>query len=520
MDPSEYRYMKILILLLGIFLASNAEAATGTFWVNSASSGQHCVSSSTDPGSGSSSQTITQGLACVGAAETDAGAGSTVIIKSGTYAEQLWRLIPNGVAGNPFTLKSESAHGAILKPTSVPSGNSIIELDNTVHYVVLDGLVLDGTSGGAGLNGLGFSASTQSNLNNITINNLEIRSVTGNGMALYGTNYTITNNNIHDGGTDGFDHACYCTPSNSYVHGNSFVNWTGYGWHANTGGADTINNNELSANIFSGNAFVGGQWGVLLAGRNQRFFNNILYGNNAAIIVGHFANTTDTNFIYENTIYNNPNGTYGAIVLQGQSNTFIQNNIIRASGNAWDTNFETPTGFSNNICSNTTAGCNNTDPLFVNAGSNDFHLQSGSPAINAGLTLGAPYNVDYAGTARPQGAGYDMGAYEFIPPSSGAPTGMVAFNGGPGVAINSCGSGASVTGNDSTGIVTIGGGAVTSCSVNFSGTYGAAPNCIISLGATGATFGVTSTTSGFTVATSADVHGGSLTYMCVQKGKQ
>ncbi len=52
------------------------------------------------------------------------------------------------------------------------------------------------------------------------------------------------------------------------------------------------------------------------------------------------------------------------------------------------------------------------NPLFVNA-ANDWHLQSSSPAKNAGVTI-AGVTDDYAGVARPQGAEYDIGAYEYI----------------------------------------------------------------------------------------------------------
>jgi len=56
-------------------------------------------------------------------------------------------------------------------------------------------------------------------------------------------------------------------------------------------------------------------------------------------------------------------------------------------------------------------------PLFVNYradGSGDYHLRSGSPAIDHGTNLDAP-STDFDGTHRPQGAGYDIGAYEYIP---------------------------------------------------------------------------------------------------------
>jgi hypothetical protein len=41
------------------------------------------------------------------------------------------------------------------------------------------------------------------------------------------------------------------------------------------------------------------------------------------------------------------------------------------------------------------------------------YLQAGSPAIDAGLTL-ADVPMDYAGTSRPQGIRFDIGAFEYI----------------------------------------------------------------------------------------------------------
>jgi hypothetical protein len=54
----------------------------------------------------------------------------------------------------------------------------------------------------------------------------------------------------------------------------------------------------------------------------------------------------------------------------------------------------------------------NVDPLFVNVGNSDFHLRAGSPAIDTGVSLTA-VPVDMDGKARPQGAGWDIGPYEF-----------------------------------------------------------------------------------------------------------
>jgi len=71
-------------------------------------------------------------------------------------------------------------------------------------------------------------------------------------------------------------------------------------------------------------------------------------------------------------------------------------------------------------------GCIDSDPLFVNVSSNDFHLQLSSPAKDAGLSSGAVNTVysefenlygisirkDMDRRSRPQGSEWDIGAYE------------------------------------------------------------------------------------------------------------
>jgi len=62
------------------------------------------------------------------------------------------------------------------------------------------------------------------------------------------------------------------------------------------------------------------------------------------------------------------------------------------------------------------------NPLFVNVTGNDptkwdLQLQPKSPCIDAGTSEDAP-DSDILGVKRPQGAGVDMGAYEYVPPIS------------------------------------------------------------------------------------------------------
>ncbi|MGH7955545.1 MAG: choice-of-anchor Q domain-containing protein [Opitutaceae bacterium] len=67
------------------------------------------------------------------------------------------------------------------------------------------------------------------------------------------------------------------------------------------------------------------------------------------------------------------------------------------------------------------------DPKFVNVTPTleDFRLQSGSSAMDSGSSLvSTVVTHDLDGTSRPQGSGYDLGAYEFV---SGAPTPAVTI---------------------------------------------------------------------------------------------
>lgn len=63
-----------------------------------------------------------------------------------------------------------------------------------------------------------------------------------------------------------------------------------------------------------------------------------------------------------------------------------------------------------NSASNTTVG----DAAFVNAAAGNYRLVNGAPAVDRGETL-PDVKLDRAGVTRPQGAAYDIGAYELVP---------------------------------------------------------------------------------------------------------
>jgi len=56
--------------------------------------------------------------------------------------------------------------------------------------------------------------------------------------------------------------------------------------------------------------------------------------------------------------------------------------------------------------------------LFVNHNNGDFHLLPFSQPLNIGTSLvSSVVTIDADGIARPQGSGYDIGAYEFLSPT-------------------------------------------------------------------------------------------------------
>jgi len=120
-----------------------------------------------------------------------------------------------------------------------------------------------------------------------------------------------------------------------------------------------------------------------------------------------------TNSTIENNISWQPTTSFLLYTTtMGYSNVSVANNLTYQGTVG---NVSAPSGVtsSNNL--------DNTDPLVVSAPGctvdassvPNTHLQTGSPAIDAGVAvLAVP--LDYAGTLRPQGIKFDIGAFEYI----------------------------------------------------------------------------------------------------------
>jgi parallel beta-helix repeat protein len=123
------------------------------------------------------------------------------------------------------------------------------------------------------------------------------------------------------------------------------------------------------------------------------------------------------------TITNQRTGIY-SIYTAGTSikNSIIWNNSYSTSGSISSVTYS-------NVQTSTTpypgTGNINEDPLFRDPLNGDFRLLTGSPCIDTGTASGAPVE-DIEGTIRPQGSGYDMGAYEYtLVPSLDCPDGFM-----------------------------------------------------------------------------------------------
>ncbi len=193
----------------------------------------------------------------------------------------------------------------------------------------------------------------------------------------------------------------------------------------------------LNANVIAHNQADDGA-GVYHAGGGILTIHNSVIHNNQGRGVSINAGEA---FIHNNTFYQNTGVEGAALFLQNTDKVSITNNIFLE--NRADNSHQAITFVSSNdvlasmhanIFTNTTPLNNKAyfgpaskftpnqgndnlfgvDPLLINPANNDFRLQKGSPAHEAGITLPSVAH-DYNYDIRPQGEAYDIGADERLP---------------------------------------------------------------------------------------------------------
>lgn len=184
-----------------------------------------------------------------------------------------------------------------------------------------------------------------------------------------------------------------------------------------------------SAFSMGGGAYYGTLVNCVLSGNVVAPFSSTGSGGGAAysvlincLLTGNFVGYTGGAAAYctlvNCTVVSNAAAAYDGSLLGGTT----ENSIVYYNFNYY-TNAETGSGlvFSNCCLSfpvSASSGANNftNPPLFANLAGGDYHLNPGSPCINAGSNSAITNQVDLDGNPRIVGGIVDLGAYEFQSP--------------------------------------------------------------------------------------------------------
>ncbi len=389
-------------------------------------------------------------------------AGDTLLVMPGNYTGGV-TLGPSyaGTSGQVTTIRSATPQGAVIN-TSATAG---ITLTGT-SYVVVEGFKIDGTTKE------GIGAYSSSNLtirgNEISHSGLPQLNAVANGIELSGTtSSTVAGNYLHDNSNDGMAllTSAGATPvksSGNVVSGNISTNNGRVFIRSATGILVTGDDNTITGNTTYANEDTGIQVSAAAAAAppasGNRVTSNVSYGNldhgidlsqapSTSVLgnsvyknatAGIDAESTSTGITVANNIsVDNAIGstrTTGQIRVDAgsQTGTLVTSNLVFNSSNGalytWGmTTYSSVSSFQ--TASGQGASDLSGNPQWVNPGAADFHLMSGSPAIdNADTTVVGWPSCDKENVCPHN----DRGALEFVPPAAtapAAPTGVQAVAG-------------------------------------------------------------------------------------------
>ncbi|MDR2693602.1 MAG: right-handed parallel beta-helix repeat-containing protein [Chitinispirillales bacterium] len=321
-------------------------------------------------------------------------------------------------------------------------------------------LVISGFTIRKGQRGIKLSGGWSEHTKNITIKNniIEENDVRGaedergGGIGLEGTNVTVQGNIIR-GNKAGRGAAIGGTSneiSNFLIANNCVENNNGYDDHA--GGVIISGTGMLTRNVFDGNSVINSYgWGGGITVVNEdttkliTLSHNIWRNNHAPSRGGAvFVDEASKVSMIHELLYNNTSGESGSAVYvdkAGSSNApstiapsilymdnctvsgntspgaalyvetssvFVQNSIFWNNGSDFQVVADGCLTVNHTLTERIFEGTGNisSDPLFTNASTNDFHLQSNSPAIDAGNP-----SSDFSKEPAPNGGRVNLGCY-------------------------------------------------------------------------------------------------------------
>lgn len=280
-----------------------------------------------------------------------ASPGDTVLVANGTYTGSGNKELD--FKGKAIIVKSENGPDNCVIDCE-GSGRGFYFRHREKKYSILSGFTITGGNASMG-GGISCSSSSPTITNCIIFENAA--GFQGGGIHCYDSSPIITN--------------CVISKNRSNYHGGGIL--------YNLSSSPIITNCIISGNTAS--------WGdgILIFNyySSLTITNSTITRHSGGILSYAPSSSTVTNCIF----------WYDSIPLRGSGDFFVTYSNIQG-------------GY-------TGQGNIDTDPLFTDDPWGDYHLSSNSPCIDAGTSNGAP-DVDIEGNPRPQGAGYDMGAYEAV----------------------------------------------------------------------------------------------------------
>jgi hypothetical protein len=264
-----------------------------------------------------------------------------------------------------------------------------------------------------GQNLVGSTINIGEGAHHIRITNCEVKRANSHGIHVtpgqraagdtWGCCNEFLNLDVHDNGLSARNqHGIYLSTSNNLIERSRIYRHGGYGVHvySSFGG---VNKNIIRYSKVYDNNVAGNIAGLILgSGSDHQAYNNLIWNNASGILINSWGA-----HVYNNTIVNNTKYVSGSDKVGIQLNTttgaMLVNNLIYGQPIAiLGSNAQVIQ--SNNLI--------NIDPGFVAGAQQDFRLKAGSPAIDAGTALSTVPD-DFDGVPRPQGPGFDIGAYEY-----------------------------------------------------------------------------------------------------------